>query len=197
MRDKYVPIARILAVTVLFVSSCSMRPPVPADKGIYLSGLGMHEPLANFDKLIPDIEDLVKQDLDEVRYQGVVFSGPCNSVDQLKGKLTFIFLGTMPALFQPRLIRGIAVIDTVKNVGEISYSDETDHYPVTEPDRVPTQQEMERVFKALQTELTTYNASDCNLVVSQIGLTWQARCGQLEDFVQTCKYEVSTDGTVR
>jgi hypothetical protein len=173
-----------------------MRPPVPADKVIYLSGLDMSEPLINFDKLIPDIEDLVKQDLGEVRYQGVVFSGPCHSVDRLKGRLTFIFLGTMPALFQPRLIRGIAVIDTVKNVGEISYSDETDHYPVTEPDRIPTQQEMERVFKALQTELTTNNASDCNLVVSQIGLTWQARCGQLEDFVQTCKYEVSTDGTV-
>lgn len=196
MRGKYVPIARILAVTVLFISSCSMRPPIPTNRGITLSGLDMDEPLADFDRLIPGIDNIIKQDLSEVRYQGFVFSGPCNTMSQLKGRLILDFLGTKPTLLQQRLIRGTAVIDETTKVGEISYSDETNHYPVTEPERVPTQQEIERVFKALQAKLTTNNASDCNIVVTQVGLTWQARCGHLEDFVQTCAYEVSTDGTV-
>jgi hypothetical protein len=180
----------------LLVSSCSMNPPIPADKGMNLLGLGMDEPLASFDKLIPYAENLVKQDLHDVRYRGVVFSGACKTVEQLRGRLTIIFLGTVPALLQPRLIRGIAVIDTIKGVGEIRYSDQTDYYPVTQPDRVPTQAELRKVMRALQAELTTNNSSDCNLVVTQIDPKWHARCGKLDDFVQTCAYEVSADGSI-
>lgn len=196
MTIRYLPIASFFVAMAVLVSSCSMHPPIPADKGMNLLGLGMDEPLANFDKLIPYAMSLVKQDLYDVRYQGVVFSGACKTVEQLRGRLIIIFLGKVPPFLQPRLVRGIAVIDTIKGVGEIRYSDQTDFYPVTQPGRVPTQAELRKVMRALQAELTTNNSSDCNLVVTQIDPNWHARCGKLDDFVQTCAYEVSADGSI-
>ena len=196
MGNKYVTLASLTAAAVFLITSCSVPPTVPGDKEMDLLALGVNEPLAGFDKMIPYTENLMRQDLGEVRYRAVVFSGSCNTVGQLKGQLIFIFLGTRSALLQQKFIRGVAVIDTIKNVGNISYTDETDHYPVTESGRLPTQKEIQRVFQALQAELTTKNAMDCNLVVSQIGSKWDARCGHLDDFVQTCAYEVSLDGVV-
>lgn len=126
----------------------------------------------------------------------MVFSGKCQNLPHLRGKLVLIFEQVHPALFKQQVISGEASIDTVIQTMNLGFKDETDFYPLVRRGAFVGDSSFKKIAALAQRHITELGLSDCDVTITQLENSWDVRCGPLENFIQECRFEI-INGEIR
>jgi hypothetical protein len=137
----------------------------------------------------------VRETLPGAYYQGMVFSGRCEDLKQLRGQLVLDFLQVRPGIRQ-QAIRAIASVDIVQQEMNLQYQNESDYAIVTEPGSFPENESIQAVVKVASDYIYGLEIKDCDVTVTQLmDNSWDVRCGPLSNFVQQCRFRID-DGEI-
>lgn len=133
----------------------------------------------------------IRETLPAANFRGMVFSGKCQNLPRLEGKLVLIFEQVRPGLFKQQVIRGDALIDTAKQTMSLDFADETEFYPLVRKETFAGDSSFRGIAMLAHKYITELDLPDCDVTITQIGSTWDVRCGALENFIQKCRFEIS------
>jgi len=144
-----------------------------------------------------DIDILFETALQEVRkvlsgayFQGMIFSGRCQDLPRLRGKLIFVFAQVRPAIPRQQVIRATVVIDTVRQVMEIDYGNVSAFYPSTKHRAFIGGQAIEEIAVASYQNVIKLGRCEGDITLTQFDDFWSVRCGSLNDFSQKCQFKI-------
>jgi hypothetical protein len=123
-------------------------------------------------------------------FQGMVFSGKCQDLLKLQGKLVLVFAQVRPAIPQQRVVRATISVDVTKQTMGIHLKDESNFYPSTRRLALDSGLSVKEVAAIAYQHIIESGLSDCDVTLSQSDRTWDVRCGPLDNFVQECRFEI-------
>ena len=191
----------LLFSTVFWLSACS--PPFEPIKqeNIPIDVPSNGDTRTDVTALLSNAMKEIRRYLPDAYLTGLVFSGKCTDLPALRGRVILDSVEVGSALltkFTKRVISAIGVINTDNQQMDLSIREET--YVSTDPldlsvDKIPLNQVARLALQKID-ELGVLD-SDCEVVVSRIGSTWDVGCGPLETFVRECRFVVDpSDGTI-
>lgn len=145
----------------------------------------------NLDVIRDVAEQRVRSTLSGAYFQGMVFSGKCQDLPQLQGKVVLIFAQVRPAIPGQQVVRAFASINTDQKTMDIHYVDESEAYPLTERREFSGDRTFKEIADAVYQQITELGLSDCDVTLTQVeDDAWDVRCGPLDNFVQECRFGV-------
>jgi hypothetical protein len=132
----------------------------------------------------------IREVLPDAYFGGIIFSGKCQALPRLQGKLVLIFARVRPALFKQQVVSGVVSIDTVKQMMDLDYTDHSDYEWYDSPKIFVGDRSFKEIAALAHTHITKLGLYDCDVTLTQMDDSWDVRCGPLENFIQECRFEV-------
>ena len=181
-----------LRVCLLCVALLACRPelrePRPSQIAVAVLKPGTGE--VDVDRVVHDITDEVHKVLPRAFAQGMVYSGECQDLPELRGKLVFVFADVTPRLFTDRVLRATATVDTERGTADIVYEDVSTMYPSTKHVPFVDDETIKHVAALASAHIEELGLVPCQVTLTQIADSWNVRCGDLGDFVLRCQFEI-------
>lgn len=138
----------------------------------------------------------IREVLPDAHFRGMVFSGKCQALPRLQGKLVLIFYQVRPALFKHQVVSGDASIDTVRQIMNLDFTDETEFYPLIRRELFIGDRSFKKIATLAHRHITELGLADCDVTITQLENAWDVRCGALGNFIQECRFEI-INGEIR
>lgn len=148
-------------------------------------------PDVNLDIALEVTQKKIKAVLPDAYFGGMVFSGKCQGLPRLQGKLVLIFAQVRPAFFKQQVVSGVATIDTVKQMMDLNYTDHSDYEWYDSPKTFVGDASFKEIIALTYPHITELGLSECDVTMTQLENSWDVRCGPLENFVQQCRFEIA------
>jgi hypothetical protein len=144
------------------------------------------------DNVAPQVQDL----LPGARLGGIVFTGSCENLPKLRGKIVLDFVRTRFSLPRKRVVAAVVSVNTIQQTMDIHIKDETDYHLSTETLDVQNGNwDLEEVATKAYEQIKASGLSDCDVTITRLEGWWDVRCGPLENFTQECHFKIySTNG---
>ncbi|HLF26576.1 MAG TPA: hypothetical protein VJG32_09575 [Anaerolineae bacterium] len=147
-----------------------------------------------------NIGDLLNSVMNEVAHflpnaylTGFVFAGKCADLPQLRGSVTLTFAESRPGFLTKQILWAVAVTNTEDQLMDISIEDGTSYYVATDRlnlngDKISLNEVTEIALKNIA-ELGFFD-SDCEVVLTRVGDSWDVGCEHLETFIRECEFTI-------
>ena len=140
--------------------------------------------------VLEDVTQRVHEMLPGAYFQGMVFSGKCQDLSRLHGKLVLVFVQVQAAIPKRQVVRASASVDTVRQTMDLHYEDVSDFYPSTKRRTLNGDRSIKEIAAIAHRHITELGLSDCDVTLTQLDDSWDVRCGPLNNFVQKCRFEI-------
>lgn len=188
---------RVLGVCLLLwaLAACgsTFRDSKVSDVPIDVSRASIKE--VDIDVVLPDVRHEVDRVLPGAFFQGMVFSGTCDDLPALRGRIVLVFGQVSRGLFSDRVLIATATVDTDHSTVDIRFQDVSDLYPTTEPLPVVDDQTVKEVASIASQHIAALGIPECEVTLTQRTESWDVRCGALDDFDAQCHFTI-VDGEI-
>jgi hypothetical protein len=188
-----------LLLLATLLTGCNLIP----FKETYLTKIPVHISISDSQQVdannvIKNVTPKIQKILPNAQLSTVVFSGSCEDLPQLQGKIVLGFTETRFSIPNRRVISAIASVNTVQEVMDIHLRDMTDYYWSTETlDIEGDNLSMNEIASKAFQQIRLAGLSDCDVTLTRLKDSWDVRCGPLENFIQECRFEIhSTTGEI-
>lgn len=144
------------------------------------------------DNVAPHVQEL----LPGARLGGIVFTGSCENLPKLRGKIVLDFVRTRFSLPRKRVVSAVVSVNTIQQTMDIHIEEETDYHLSTETlDVQKGNWGLQEVGTKAYEQIKTSGLADCDVTITRLDGSWDVRCGPLENFIQECHFKIySTNG---
>lgn len=150
----------------------------------------------NVDVVFATVTQRVHETLPKAYFQGMVFSGRCQDLPRLQGKLILVFTQVRTAIPRQQVVRATASVDTLRQAMDLYYEDVSNFYPSTKRRTFSGDRPIKEIAAIAYQHITELGLCDGDVTLTQLNDSWEVRCGSLSDFVQKCRFEIE-DGKIR
>jgi len=150
----------------------------------------------NLDVVFTTVTQKVHETLPKAYFQGMVFSGRCQALSKLQGKLVLIFAQVQVGIPRRQVVRATATVDTFQQIMDLHYVDESDFYPSTQRQTFHGDRFIKEIAAVAYQHIAELGLCDGDVTLTQLNDSWDVRCGSLSDFVQKCRFEIE-NGKIR
>lgn len=144
----------------------------------------------DIDVVISSAEEEIREKLPDSYFGMLVFTGKCQDLPKLKGRMIVLFKQVKPSLFGQRVLFATASVSTNRSVMDLSIHDETKYYPSTTGLPVVTDNHFKEVANIAYEHIVETGVSQCDVTITQSEGMWDIRCGPLDNFVQECHFGI-------
>lgn len=148
------------------------------------------------DAVFETVTQRVHETLPKAYFQGMVFSGRCQNLPRLQGKLVFVFAQVRMGIPGRQVVRATASVDTVRQTMDLYYEDVSNFYPSTKRRTFSGDQSIKEIAATAHQHITELGLCDGDVTLTQLNDSWDVRCGSLSDFIQKCRFEIE-NGEIR
>jgi len=142
------------------------------------------------DTVLETVAQRIHETLPEACFQGMVFSGRCQDLPRLQGKLVLVFVQVQVGIPKRQIVRATASVDTVQQTMDLHYEDVSDFHPSTKRRTLNGDRLIKEIAAIAHWHITELGLSDCDVTLTQLDDSWDVRCGPLNNFVQKCRFEI-------
>ena len=150
----------------------------------------------NLDVVFTTVTQKVHETLPKAYFQGMVFSGKCQDLPRLQGKLVLVFTQVRTAIPKQQVVRATASVDTLRKTMNLYYEDVSNFYPSTKHRTFNGDRSIKELAAIAYRYITELGLCDGDVTLTQLNDSWDVRCGSLSDFVQKCRFEIE-NGKIR
>jgi hypothetical protein len=143
----------------------------------------------DLDLVFATVDNEVRKVLPDAYFTGLVFSGKCDRLLALRGKLILTFLQSS-GLVMRQVIRSSVTVDTTLQVMSLEFHDVSDLYPTLTKYPFVGDSSVRSVVSLASSHISSLNLQDCDVTLTQQESGWDVRCGPLYNFVQKCRFKV-------
>lgn len=179
-----------LMVSACLLGACTAGPREPMTKSMQLDVHESPSRRVSLDAAYQSAQQQIRVELPNAYFTGMVFSGKCQDLPDLEGKLSMAFLQVRSGLLGREVLQGIASLDTIRNTMTMRFTDESTHYPSLEEEAFAGDAAFRTVSEAIFDHLPKPLSNDCQVTVTQQHNGWAVRCGGLGDFVRQCSFRI-------
>lgn len=145
----------------------------------------------DIDIVIQNVTPQVQEILPNAQLGGIVFSGHCEKLPQLQGKIVLSFVGTQFSIPFERIISATASVDTIQQTMNIHLRDVTDFYWSTDTLDIKNDNlSLDEIATKISEQIRASGLADCEVTITRLEDAWHVRCGPLENFIQECLFEI-------
>lgn len=145
----------------------------------------------DLDTILEAAAQRIHEILPGAHFQSLVFSGRCQDLPHLRGKLVLIFVQVQAAIPRQRVVRATATVDTVRQTMSLHYVDESDHYPSTQRQTFGGDCSVKEIAAIAYRHITELGLPDCDVTLTQLDDSWDVRCGPLSNFTEKCWFAIA------
>ncbi|MGC8880553.1 MAG: hypothetical protein ACP5R2_15170 [Anaerolineae bacterium] len=144
----------------------------------------------NVDVVFETVTQRVHETLPKAYFQGMVFSGRCQDLPHLQGKLVLVFRQVRMAIPRQQVVRATASVDTLRQTMDLYYEDVSNFYPSTKHRTFSGDHSIKEIAAIAHQHITELGLCDGDVTLTQLNDSWDVRCGSLSDFIQKCRFEI-------
>ena len=138
----------------------------------------------------------VAKALPGAKHSMFIFSGRCDTMVQLRGRVVFNFSRVDRILLHTRVMDALVTADTVLGILAVDILDESKEGPPAESHRFPGSATITRVLAVARQHLPEPLPNDCNVTVTQVARGWRVRCDGAAAVDTRCRFDIIDDGQV-
>lgn len=142
------------------------------------------------DFIFKQVQQEVQKTLPGAVFQGMVYSGSCQSLPQLEGRLVFILVEERGTFLNRQVLRAIATVHIIQQRMDLSFWDVSDQHPSTHINKFIGDDGIKETIAKAQIQVNELGLCKDDITISQIKEGWDVRCGPLENFIQLCRFEI-------
>jgi hypothetical protein len=147
----------------------------------------------DIDIVFEAVTPYINKRLPEASFRGLIFSGKCQDLPQLRGTLVMVFVEKKNNLLGSQVTEATASIDTINQIMDIEYVDYSDLQISTQGRQFIGQDSFVRIAALAYQQITEQGLIDCDVTLTQRDESWDVRCGSLGNFIQKCRFDIQND----
>jgi len=177
---------------LLLLSACtsSFQDVKVTDVPITVFEPGTQEEEVDVGVVFEAVTQRIHETLPEAYFQGMVFSGRCQDLPRLHGKLVLVFAHVQAGVPRQQVVKVTASVDTVRQTMDLYYEDVSIFYPSTKRQMFSGDYSIKEIAAVAHRRITELGLCDGDVTLTQLNDSWDVRCGSLSDFMQKCWFEI-------
>lgn len=142
------------------------------------------------DIVFDNVSQVIREKLPNAYFLGMVFSGKCQNLPGLQGRLILSFVQVRTAIPRQQVVMASAFVDTVQQTMDIEYLDYSRYEVSTRGRTFPGDQFVKSVAADAHRRITELGLCNDDITLTQLDGSWDVRCGELGNFVQNCRFGI-------
>lgn len=144
----------------------------------------------DIDVVMTSVQARVRERLPDAQFKRLTFSGKCQDLPKLQGRIVILFMQVNWSLFGQQVMFATASVNTSQRMMTLSIFDESKYYPSTAVLPLVADSEFKEIARIAHQHIVESGLSDCDVTITQDENVWDICCGCLDDFCQQCEFAV-------
>lgn len=172
------------------LSACTSKFPDTKETGIPITVAKPGTQDIDVDVVFENAVQIVQSTLPGAYFRGMVFSGRCQDLPRLQGRLILVFERVQIAIPRRQVVLATASVDTVAQTMDLYYEDYSDVPVKTRQQTLLNHRLIKEIAAIAHRHINELGLSDCDVTLTQLDESWDVRCGALNNLTRKCHFEI-------